>query len=149
MATPDEALKFDVHDSPSAEDARVVDTGLGDANKLAAPIDGVKPLACFARSETGTVIGGVVGRTWGECCELQQLWVAREHRLRGIGSRLVRMFEARGRERGCRTFYLDTFSFQALLFYQSLGYRAAYEIRGFPDGIVKYLMMRNVASDES
>jgi GNAT superfamily N-acetyltransferase len=149
MATPDSVLTFEVQDNPPAEDARVVDTGLGEANKLAAPIDGVKPLACFARTEAGAVIGGAVGRTWGECCELQQLWVARAHRLHGVGSRLVRMFEARGRERGCRTFYLDTFSFQALSFYQSLGYRAAHEIRGFPDGIVKYLMVRNVASDES
>ena len=113
------------------------------------PSTASSPLACFARSPAGDVIGGAVGRTWGECCELQQLWVAPEQRQRGIGSRLVRMFEARGRERGCRTFYLYTFSFQAPSFYQALGYRPAHEIRGFPDGIVKYLMMRNVASDES
>jgi GNAT superfamily N-acetyltransferase len=141
---------FEVHDGMPPEESRVVDTGLGDANDLAAPcIADVANLSCFARDGSGTVIGGALGRTWGECCELLTLWVAPAHRQHGVGSRLVRLFEARARERGCRTFYLYTFSFQAPRFYQSLGYRPAHEIGGFPEGIVKYLMMRTVATDES
>ena len=138
-----------MHDSAPVEDARVVDTGLDDANKLAAPIDGVKPLSCFARSPAGAVIGGAVGRTWGECCELQQLWVAREHRLHGIGSRLVRCSRRADASADAARSTSTPSASRRSRFYQALGYRAAHEIRGFPDGIVKYLMMRNVASDES
>jgi hypothetical protein len=46
--------------------------------------------------------------------------------------------------RGCHTLYLTTFSFQAPAFYQALGYRPVAELRGFPDGIVKYLMVRTL-----
>lgn len=146
----DRADRFEIHDAVPPVEARIVDDGLGDANELAAPsIATVAQLSCFARDAEGVVIGGALGRTWGECGELQTLWVAPAHRQHGIATRLVRMFESRARERGCRTFYLYTFSFQAPRFYQSLGYRPAHEIRGFPDGIVKYLMMRTVASDES
>jgi ribosomal protein S18 acetylase RimI-like enzyme len=141
--------EYEVHDSAPEDAARVVDTGLGEANKLAAPLEDVRPVSAFARDGTGAVIGGAVGRTWGECCELQQLWVAPEHRQQGVGSELVRRFEARARERGCRTFYLFTFSFQAPSFYRALGYRVAHEIRCYPAGIVQYLMMRTVASDEA
>ena len=85
-----------------------------------------------------------MGRTWGECCELRQLWVATGHRGRGIGSRLVRAAERRAIERGCRLVYLETFSFQAKPFYEELGYKVALEIRGFDDGIVKYTMTRDL-----
>ncbi|MFO1324831.1 MAG: GNAT family N-acetyltransferase [Burkholderiales bacterium] len=141
-------LNFETHDSAPPDEARVVDAGLAEANLAAAPLDKVKALSCFARDASGAVVGGAVGRTWGECCELQQLWVAPAHREQGVGARLVRRFEARARERGCRTFYLTTFSFQAPAFYKALGYSAAHEIRGFPSGIGKYLMTRTVATDE-
>jgi len=139
---------FETHDAAPPEDVRIVDNGLGEANQSAAPINEVMPLTCLARDETGAVIGGAVGRTWGECCELQQLWVSESARQKGIGSALVKRFEARAKERGCRNFHLTTFSFQAPAFYKALGYLPAYEIRGFPAGISKYLMVRTVATDE-
>jgi len=133
-----------VHDDVPQEEGRLVDAGLGAANEAAAPLHEVRALSCFARLPSGTVIGGAVGRTWGSCCELQQLWVEPDHRRRGIGARLVREFERRAQGRGCRTFYLETFSFQAPALYRSLGYEAKLELRGFAPGIVKYVMVREV-----
>jgi GNAT superfamily N-acetyltransferase len=137
------SFSITVHDELPRDEARIVDEGLGEANKLAAPIQAVRSLAAFARMPGGVVLGGAVGRTWGECCELQQLWVDGSYRGQGIGTRLVREFERRGEARGCRTFYLDTFSFQALPFYRSLGYEPKLEIGGFPEGIRKYVMVRS------
>lgn len=129
------------HDELPPE-AKMVDEGLGDFNDHAAPLHEVRPLSCLARTASGEVIGGAVGRTWGECCELQQLFVRAEHRRRGIGARLVRAFEERAAGRGCRVFYLETFTFQAPALYRSLGYEVRCELRGFAPGIVKYLMVR-------
>jgi len=131
-----------VHDAVQAEDARVIDQGLDDSNAAAAPIHDVRALACFARLEGGTVVGGAIGRTWGKCCELQRLWVHPTHRRAGLGTRLVRQFEEAAVARGCSVFYLDTFSFQARPFYERLGYEAKLEIRGFAPGIAKYIMVR-------
>lgn len=142
---PGTAISWEVHDDAPELEAGIVDHGLGEANDAAAPLHEVRRLSCFARLPSGAVVGGAVGRTWGECCELQQLWVDPAHRKRGIGARLVRLFEARAAARGCRTFYLETFSFQAPAFYESLGYRVATEFRGFPHGIAKYVMVRQSA----
>jgi len=132
---------------PSAEGA-TVDQGLGDSNDVAAPLHEVRPLSCFAYDREGRVIGGAIGRRWHRCCELQQLWVAREHRARGIGSSLVRAFEAHAREHGCAHFYLETFSFQAPQFYKTLGYQVAFELAVYPHGIVRFLMLKHdVAPD--
>lgn len=135
-------LLITVHDESMRDDARVVDEGLGASNDAAAPLHEVQPLSCFARSADGAVLGGAVGRTWGACCELQQLWVDPVQRRAGMGTRLVRAFEERAAARGCTIFYLETFSFQARPFYERLGYEAKFEIHGFAPGIVKYTMLR-------
>jgi GNAT superfamily N-acetyltransferase len=131
-----------VHDDLPAEAVRLIDEGLGQANASAAPLHEVVPLACFARAAKRAVLGGAVGRTWGACCELQQLWVAPGHRGQGLGSLLVRRFEERAASRGCRTFFLETFSFQAPALYERLGYRPRLVLQGFGAGIVKYVMVR-------
>ena len=137
-----EAIRYTLHDDLPAEAARLVDEGLGAANDGAAPLHEVQPLSCFARLPSGEVIGGAVGRTWGPCCELQQLWVEPDRRHSGVGTRLVREFEAHARARGCRTFYLETFNFQAPRFYRELGYEVRYEHAVYPHGIVRYTMVR-------
>ncbi len=141
----DDAIAISRHDDLPADETRIVDSGLGDANVAAAPLHEVRPLACFARLASGEVIGGAVGRTWGACCELQQLWVSPAHRRRGFGARLIREFEAHARARGCDAFYLETFSFQAPGLYRALGYATAYEHAVYPHGIVKYVMVKRGA----
>ncbi len=138
-------IAITLHDEVPAAEGRLVDSGLGDANEAAAPLHEVRALSAFARLASGAVIGGAVGRTWGECCELQQLWVDPAQRRQGIGARLVREFEQHALARGCRTFYLETFSFQAPSLYRSLGYEVTHELHGFAPGIVKYLMVRRLA----
>jgi ribosomal protein S18 acetylase RimI-like enzyme len=135
-------LAFTVHDGVPREEGKVVDAGLGTSNEAAAPLHEVLALSCFARLPSGVVIGGAVGRTWGSCCELQQLWVEPRFRRRGIGRRLVRKFEQRAESRGCSTFYLETFNFQAPDLYRSLGYEMKLELQGFTGGVVKYTMVR-------
>ena len=79
------ALTVSIHDSYPAEECALVDNGLGEFNKQAAPLHEVQPISCFARSPSGQVLGGAIGRWWGACCELQQLWVEPAHRRMGIG----------------------------------------------------------------
>ena len=125
-------------------EAGIVDDGLDTFNRDSAPLDEVAYATCVARDEEGGVIGGAVGRTWGECAELMQLWVAPSHRRAGIGASLVRRFEDHAAARGCKLCYLTTFSFQAPRLYLALGYEVAWEIRGFPQGIAKYEMARKL-----
>lgn len=135
-------IEIAVHDARPDAPCRIVDRGLGESNAAAAPLRTIRPVSAFACLPSGEVVGGAVGRTWGECCELQQLWVHPAHRRCGIGARLVRAIEARARRRGCRLVHLDTFSFQAPDLYRALGYEVRSEIAGFAPGVVKYTMVR-------
>ncbi len=91
------------------------------------------------------MIGAAIGHTWGQSCELGQLWVAEASRRQGLGSRLIRRYEAEARARGCELIYLDTFSFHAPEFYASHGYEVACELGGLPDDAVLYILKKELA----
>jgi GNAT superfamily N-acetyltransferase len=137
------ASNISTHDSHPREENALVDRGLGEANDAAAPLHEVRRLSCFARTEDDRVVGGAVGRWWGQCCELQRLWVEPSYRRQSIGTQLIQAFEARAREHGCSTFYLETFSFQTPRLYELLGYTVAYEHKVYPHGIIKYIMVKH------
>ena len=141
MTNP-EALTYADFDDPPAASVLAVDAGLDLHNHSVAPLSDVRPLATFASDAEGRVVGGAVGRTWGRCCELLQLWVEPGHRAQGVASRLLRQFEARAAARGCDIFYLTTLSFQAPEFYRKRGYASIAEVSGYPDGIAKFFMYK-------
>lgn len=134
------SLTLTHHDTHPSEECALVDQGLGAFNDAAAPLHEVQAIACFARGPDGKVLGGAVGRRWGSCCELQQLWVEPANRRQGIASALIRTFEAHAASHGCTAFYLETFSFQAPSLYLGLGYAVEYERAVYPHGIIKYHM---------
>jgi len=140
-----DTLVFSSSDTPPDTSVLAIDSGLEQYNLSVAPLSEVRRLASFATDSSGHVVGGAVGRTWGRCCELLQLWVEPSRRAAGVGSRLLRQFEEHAARRGCNVFYLTTLSFQAPDFYRKHGYVSLAEISGYPDGITKYLMHKTEA----
>lgn len=121
-----------------------VDAGLDQHNLRHAPLQQVQPLVCAAQDDSGATLGGVVGRTWGECAEVEQVWVDEALRHSGIGRRLMQDFEHAAQARGVRRIYLSTFSFQARGFYEKLGYCMVWEVAGFTPEISKFMMQREL-----
>lgn len=141
---------FDLHhDTLPADAAAVVDAGIGAFNDAFAPLAQVRRLGVFARDSAGRVLGGAVGRTWGNRAELQQLWVDEVLRGLGLGRALLQRFEAGAAEQGARHVELETFSFQAPGFYRRLGYAPVHEVRGFGGGAIKWLMQRTLPGPPS
>jgi GNAT superfamily N-acetyltransferase len=138
-------IHFEQHDSRRPAEEAVVDEGLDASNSGAEPLRDVRPMSVFAREASGRVIGGAVGRSWGACCELQQLWVAQTQRSRGLGRQLMQRFEQQAAQRGCSLVYLDTFSFQAPHFYAALGYQVVLETCGYTQGVSKFTLHKVIA----
>ena len=98
-------------------------TGLGDEVEL----------AIFVR-DAGTVVAGISGWTWGDCCELQSLWVEPSRRGRGLATRLIAAAEAEAVARGCTQTVHFTYDFQARALYERSGYQLIGRVEDFPAG---------------
>src|SRR5262245_54311609 len=102
-------------------------------SKATGYFDGMLLAGCV-RSETGEIIAGFNGHTWGRSCELLHVWVHERYRGLGLGTLLLQFAEAQAVARGCVQIVLATHSFQAPGFYERLGYARKYLIEGHPQG---------------
>ncbi len=136
------------HDDCPADESAIIDQGMDDSNHASAPLHEVVPISCIAKSDEGEVIGGILGRRWGQCCEVQQLWVAPAHRHQGLGTALLNAFEAHAEQSGCISIHLETFSFQLPALYKKQGYQVKFEQKTFPHGIVKFHMAKHLAASD-
>lgn len=74
------------------------------------------------RSEQGGVIGGLWAVSVFRWLHLEMLFVPLTLRGRGVGSALMASAEAEAQSRGCLGIYVDTLSFQAMPFYEKMGF---------------------------
>lgn len=93
--------------------------------------------------EEGELIGGILGRSLWGTLEIQNLVVKERYRGKGLGKQLMLAAEQVAIERRCKYISLNTFSFQASDFYQSLGYVIFAEEVDYPLGYSK-LYLRKV-----
>ena len=111
-----------VEDDPAEADVEVLPNGLEAFNERRWPHHPPwRPLAVFIRND-GEVVAGLAGETYCGWLFIKYLWVSEDLRWRGVGRELMARAEARARDRGCHSAWVDTFSFQAPGFYQKLGY---------------------------
>ena len=105
-----------------------------------------QPLAIFLRDEA-QIVAGLAGETYCGWLFVKYLWVSDELRGRGIGRELMARAEARARELGCHSAWLDTFSFQARGFYEKLGYEEFGRLDYPPDHHRHFLRKRLTPSE--
>jgi len=99
-------------------------------------------LAGCIRNDSGEVIAGFNGHTWGGCCELSYVWVHQRHRRQGLGRLLLRCAESEALARGCVRLMLASHDFQAPGFYERLGYERKYAVEGRPSGHVSIIYVK-------
>ena len=116
-------LTLSVEDKPSEADIDVLPEGLEVFNEQHWP--GHQPwetLAVFLREADGRIVGGLHCETYAGWMFLRYFWLEEALRRLGLGAGIITAAEQRGRERGCHSAYVDTFSFQAPGFYEKQGY---------------------------
>ena len=124
-------LQVEVHPDPL--DLEVLETKIRREASAAIGLGDEVDLAIFVR-DAGTVVAGISGWTWGDCCELQSLWVEPSLRRRGMATRLLAAAEAEAAARGCSQTVHFTWDFQARALYERNGYQLVGRVEDFPSG---------------
>ncbi|MGL5603268.1 MAG: GNAT family N-acetyltransferase [Silvania sp.] len=100
-------------------------------------------IAVYARDDSGTMRGGLIGRRVGEWLDIKYLWVCSETRTSGVGTQLMQMAEEEAKRQGCRHSLVDTLSFQARPFYEKQGYQLKMTLDDFPyQGMQRYYLSK-------
>ena len=126
-------MEFQVEDHPDPLDVEVLETQIRREASAAMGLGDEVDLAIFVR-DAGKVVAGISGWTWGDCCELQSLWVAPGLRGRGLATRLLAAAEAEAAARGCSQTVHFTYDFQARALYERERLRTGGSRRGLPIG---------------
>ena len=90
------------------------------------------PIGVFLEDEVGRKLAGLTGETFGNWLCIKFLFVSKQLRGQGTGSRLLNAAESEARRRGCKYAFVDTFSFQAPEFYKKHGYQEVFVLEEYP-----------------
>ncbi len=137
-------LKITLEEKPRSEERRRLIDGLVSHNVSYTGDGTTESFALVLRDPRGEVVGGLLGEVYWGWLHVDLLWVHASLRGRGHGARLMRTAEREALARGCGSAFLDTFSFQALPFYEHLGYEVFGELSGFPPGHTRYFLRKSL-----
>ncbi|HET8997189.1 MAG TPA: GNAT family N-acetyltransferase [Acetobacteraceae bacterium] len=129
-------------DTPDPQLEAVLQDGLASYNAEQAGRRDWRPLAVSAHDpETGTLCGGLLGRTSMGLFFLDLFYLPRALRGGGLGSAMLRMAEVEATNRGCQAATLVTVNFQAPGFYERHGWEIFGTIPSAP-GVERIFMRK-------
>lgn len=142
-------LTFEVEPDPDPAVLDQLAALVAEETERIAAVGRPQQLAVIARDASGRVRAGVVGATWGGCCELKYLWVDPDLRNRGIGRFLVNAAEEESRRRRCRSMVLFTHDLQAPGFYRSLAFDTIGFAPDYPTGSSARWLRKSIRDDSA
>lgn len=145
MTREPDAIKLTIEETPDKDDLEAFWNILRKYNQEQAGKANIQKLCILLRDSQGSVIGGLNGETLRGWLHVENLAVSDSHRHQGLGSQLLQVAEAEAIRRGCRSSHLDTYSFQALPFYEKHGYKIFGVLNDFPQGYKKIFLFKELA----
>ena len=142
-------LTLELSEPPTAEDSRFLLDAVRSFNQDRTGIERPRTVAYFLRDEQRRIVGGVQGMLWGRFLHIDVLWVDQDYRGQGHGSKLMAAIEDYGGAHGHPLIYLETASFQALPFYQGLGYRIFGELPEISEGETLFFLNKHLEAGSS
>ncbi|MBV9467870.1 MAG: GNAT family N-acetyltransferase [Abitibacteriaceae bacterium] len=143
-----ESYNLTHEDNPADHEMEIFDV-LREYNVSQVGESNYRKLTIFLRNEQGEVIGGVQGSTSRGWLHITNLVLRPEVRGQGWGTTLLGAAEKEAISRGCHHAYLDTFSFQALPFYQKQGYTIFGTLEDYPEGHSNYFLKKRLDNREA
>lgn len=133
-------LQFELH--PQQDDVDLLGKGI---MAYATEKKGLPPLKFFAiyvRDQHNAIVGGCNGTVLYGCLHVDQLWMSTPLRGQGFGSQLMQAAERFGLEQHCTFATVNTMDWEALGFYQRLGYAIEFERHGYDKDSIFYFLRK-------
>jgi len=136
--------RFEYQQEPIQKDEQILFEGINEEAVLKKKMERINPFGIFIKDTQGTVLGGLNGVTYYGCFYVDMLWVKEELRDQGLGKKLMIEAEKIGRERQCSFATVNTMDWEALTFYQKLGYDIEFVREGYIKGSKMYMLRKKL-----
>ncbi|MFT5603640.1 MAG: ribosomal protein S18 acetylase RimI-like enzyme [Paracoccaceae bacterium] len=123
-------MRLEITSNPNEEDDQLIISKTREYNSAFAPTE-FKLLSIYCRNDNGEIVGGLTGKSFWDWLHIEYLWVNESERGKDVGTQIMLAGEDEAINRGCIGSTLDTFSFQALGFYEKLGYSVTGKLSGY------------------
>ena len=128
----------------TTEEENILFEGVVHAATAAKGMSRIRPFAFFIRDSRNAILAGAKGVSLYGCLYVDMLWVVPNMRHRGWGSQLIDACEKLGQERHCTFVSLTTMDWEALPFYQKLGYEIEFVREGYEKNSKMYLLRKSL-----
>jgi GNAT superfamily N-acetyltransferase len=132
------------HEQADPDFRRILQGQLNGYNETAVGLPPLEstPLVLKLYDADQQTIGGLIALTFWGWLRIDLLVVDERVRGRGLGRQLLYWAEDEARRRGCTQAHTSTYGFQALGFYQHLGYTVVGELADYPTGQTLYWLRK-------
>lgn len=137
-----ETIHIDYQENPSPQDIQILGDGIIAYAKLKKNQPTIRTFAFFLRDKTNTIQGGCHGSMYYGCLYIDLLWIDEPFRGTQWGTRLMRSAEELGKANGCLFSTVNTMDWEALGFYQKLGYDIEYQRSGYLHDSTLYFLKK-------
>jgi GNAT superfamily N-acetyltransferase len=141
---PEQEYSLSLEDQPSHADVMEIYNAIVAYNNQQVGDHWTGRLTIFARDSRGAITGGIYGFTDRGWLRIEVLLVKDGWRGQGLGSHLLAAAEHEAQARGCHSAWLDTFSFQALPFYEKRGYSVFGALDHYPGEHSRYFVRKSL-----
>jgi GNAT superfamily N-acetyltransferase len=136
-------FKLTFEENPNQEDIQILIRGITDYAKQQRGFDPLDFFAFFIRDEKNNIVAGCNGGTLYGGLHIDSLWVSDSIRNTGWGTKLVNAALMYGKEKNCNFATVNTMDWEALGFYQKLGFRVEFKRSGFHKNSVFYFLRKD------
>lgn len=139
-----EPLRLEHYTTIPKEYEEVLYHGISERAFQAKGLSPIRPFSIFIKDQKEQVLGGACGTLFYGSLYVDSLWVDEILRNQGWGKRLMQEAEKIGRQHGALFVTLNTMDWEALEFYQKLGYSIEFTRKGYEKDSKMFMLRKNL-----
>jgi GNAT superfamily N-acetyltransferase len=135
---------FEHHDTIPKEYEEVLYHGISKEAFHAKGLLPICPFSIFIKDQERNILGGATGTLFYGSLYVDSLWIDKTLRHQGWGTKLMCEAENMGRKQGASFITLNTMDWEALPFYQKLGYSIEFTREGYEKESKMFMLRKNL-----
>ena len=132
------------HDTIPKEYEEVLYHGISEESLHAKGLSPIRSFSIFIKDQKENILGGASGTLFYGSLYVDSLWIDKALRHQGWGTKLMHEAENLGRKHGASFVTLNTMDWEALPFYQKLGYSTEFTREGDEQGSKMVMLRKNL-----